>query len=408
MLRPKMMTNQSMAWDTFEQHVQACLTHLYDYSFLQSNPLVHLLVPDQTGPDRVDAFRTIVHEAIERLRPGLPVAFHSKAARTYNILSMRYVVQQQTAEVIKQLALSERQFYRDHPKAIHSLSGILWERVTGTIAPETVDAVSLSMQSEVQSLSEHSVRESIDLVGLVEGAVGSMQPLAVQHGVNLIFTVPAAQPMIETHRTLLRQLIMTLLLPLVTDAGNAVELHVTLESIGNRQQIAFNLTDLAIDPETLLSTLHDQETLQHLLKALHSVLRYPSTPPDVMRILLEISSGERTILIVDDNPDAIDLFQRYLVAQPYRLQVAHNGTEAIQLARELQPDVIILDIMLPGQDGLEVLQNLKNHDLTRHIPILVCSILDMQPLAASLGAEDYLRKPPGQDDLLLKLDRWTA
>lgn len=405
-----MTTPSPMSWDTFEQQVQACLTHLYDYSFLQSDALVHLLIPNQSGPDRVDAFRTLIQDAIERLRPGATVAFHSKAARSYNILSMRYVVQQQTTEIIRQLALSERQFYRDHPKAIRSLSGILWERLTGTIAPEATVTESnpLSMQSELQSLSEHSARESINLGHLLVGAVSSMQLLASQNNIHLTFDAPTPEILIETNRTLMRQLLMTLLLQLATGAGQNAALHITIEPASSRHRIHFDLTKLTVDPESLLAGLDDQETLQLILKTLQVNLRHRHLAVDEVRITLDIGVGGRTVLIVDDNPDAVDLFQRYLVDQPYRVQVATSGTEAIQSARESQPDVIILDIMLPGQDGLEVLQNLKNHELTRRIPILVCSILEMQPLAASLGADDYLRKPLGQTDFLLKLERWTG
>jgi CheY-like chemotaxis protein len=403
-----MTTPAPMSWDVFEQQVQACLTHFYDYSFLQGNPLVPLLVPDQTGPDRVDAFRTLVQDAIERLRPGATVAFHSRAARTYNILSMRYLVQQPTTEVIRQLALSERQFYRDHPKAIHSLSAILWEQLTGNVIPNAApEPGNLSMQSELQSLSEHSARETIDLVGLIAGAVESMQALATQNGVGLTFDAGAGVE-VEAHRILLRQLIVTLLLPLVTNAGQGAKVQITVEPVAARHRINFDLTKLQADPPTLLTALDDEESLQPLLKSLQVHLRHRQIAPDALHVILDIGAGGQTILIVDDNPDAIDLFQRYLAGQPYRVQVAATGTEAIQIAREAQPDAIVLDIMLPGQDGLEVLQTLKNHDLTRHIPILVCSILNMQSLAASLGADDYLRKPPGQTEFLLKLERWTA
>src|SRR4051794_37912034 len=112
-----MTTLNTMTWEEFEPLVRDCLTHLYDYSFLRDHALVNVLVPDQTGAGQVQSFRQIMTDAIEGLRPETGATFHSKQARIYNILMLRYIDQQQPQDVMQQLALSERQFYRDHPKA---------------------------------------------------------------------------------------------------------------------------------------------------------------------------------------------------------------------------------------------------------------------------------------------------
>jgi hypothetical protein len=118
----------------FEQQVRDCLAHFYDYGFLREQLLVNLLVPNHTGATQVQVFRQIVTEVIEGLRPDVGAAFHSKQARIYNILMLRYIDQQQPQDVMQHLALSERQFYRDHPRAIQTLGQLLWERITGTPA----------------------------------------------------------------------------------------------------------------------------------------------------------------------------------------------------------------------------------------------------------------------------------
>src|SRR5258707_3568586 len=108
-----------------KQAVQACLTHLYDYAFLQDHLLVQWLVPQETGARQVHKFRELLIQTIEQMRLGEDTALSSRASRTYNLLALRYIEQQDTQTVIDQLALSERQFYRDHPKAIRALSGLL-------------------------------------------------------------------------------------------------------------------------------------------------------------------------------------------------------------------------------------------------------------------------------------------
>src|SRR5216683_4952292 len=107
--------------DQFEQYLRDCLLHLYDYAFLQDNPLVYCLVPDATGASRVRTFRQVIKDCIEDLRPELTTTLDDKQARVYNILVLRYVDRQDTHDVMAQLALSERQFYREHPKAVQAL-----------------------------------------------------------------------------------------------------------------------------------------------------------------------------------------------------------------------------------------------------------------------------------------------
>ena len=75
-------------------------------------------------------------------------------------------------------------------------------------------------------------------------------------------------------------------------------------------------------------------------------------------------------------------------------------------ARRTPLELIVLDIMMPEQDGWEVLQRLRATPETRDLPILVCSVLNEPEIAQALGASDYLIKPVTQDALLTKVERW--
>ncbi len=407
-----MSNSEILAWPAFEPQVQACLLHLYDYAYLQGNPLVRQLVPDQTGPDRVQAFRDLVTEAVERLRPGANVDLHAKASRSYNILMLRYISQQSTQEVIRNLAFSERQFYREHPKAIRAISGILWERLTGTPVPESAgqDPVEISVESEVQHAHAHSESSRVDLNTLLSGAVDAVQALAEQHSVRLEFTPITDMPLSDADRTVLRQAALGIMSHLITQSPGTGQLRVACHAASKRWQIQFTLIQPGLDPTALQVSLEQHATLQYLLTALGASLTctHEQAVPPRFTVTLDLSPQQYTILVIDDNPDAIDLFQRYLVGRPYEIIAAHESAPAIQMARESNPDVIILDVMLPGQDGLEVLQNLKNHPATSRIPVLVCSVLDTQDLALSLRADGYLKKPPGQAEFLNVLARWRA
>jgi CheY-like chemotaxis protein len=109
--------------------------------------------------------------------------------------------------------------------------------------------------------------------------------------------------------------------------------------------------------------------------------------------------------VVDDNEAVGQAFRRYLAEYRYQVVGAATGTEALQLARELSPAIITLDVMIPGQDGWEILHALKADPVTRHIPVIICSVLEDPDLAQLLGAAGYLQKPIAQADLLGAVER---
>lgn len=110
--------------------------------------------------------------------------------------------------------------------------------------------------------------------------------------------------------------------------------------------------------------------------------------------------AQDTVLVVDDNADVLMLFQRYLEEQHYHVVTTQTAQEVSRLALQLQPRAITLDLMMPGQDGWELLQTLLHQPGTRHIPIVVCSVLKQKELALSLGATAFLEKPVTKQALL--------
>ena len=99
------------------------------------------------------------------------------------------------------------------------------------------------------------------------------------------------------------------------------------------------------------------------------------------------------VLVVEDDLHAGDLLGHFLKESGYRVAHAATGAQAIALAKSLKPDVITLDILLPGEDGLAILGQLKGGPSTKHIPVVVVSITDHRDLGFSLGAVEWLVKP---------------
>ena len=119
------------------------------------------------------------------------------------------------------------------------------------------------------------------------------------------------------------------------------------------------------------------------------------------------NSGMKSkILVVDDEPDALELVGFNLKRAGFEVLTASDGTEALKKARELLPNLIVLDLMLPELDGLEVCKILRGHAQTEAIPIIMVTAKAAEidrVLGLELGADDYLTKPFSPRELVLRI-----
>jgi len=112
-----------------------------------------------------------------------------------------------------------------------------------------------------------------------------------------------------------------------------------------------------------------------------------------------------TVLVIDDEAAVRDLMQRFLAKEGFRVAVAAGGDEGLRRARELKPDAITLDVMMPGMDGWAVLSALKADPDLADIPVVMLTIVDDKNLGFALGASEYLTKPIDRDRLVAVLRR---
>jgi len=113
------------------------------------------------------------------------------------------------------------------------------------------------------------------------------------------------------------------------------------------------------------------------------------------------------VLAIDDDPVARDLMQSFLGKEGYRVLAAAGGEEGLRLAREVKPDAILLDVMMPGLDGWSVLTALKSDTLLAKIPVILLTITDNKNMGYALGAAEYLTKPIERERLLATLRKFT-
>ena len=116
--------------------------------------------------------------------------------------------------------------------------------------------------------------------------------------------------------------------------------------------------------------------------------------------------GVNTVLVIEDDPGARDLLTRFLTKEGYRVETATGGEAGLRLARELHPDIITLDVMMPDMDGWAVLSDLKADPELADIPVVMLTIVDNKNLGYALGAADYLTKPIQRDRLQAVLAKY--
>ncbi|MCM2255245.1 MAG: response regulator [Vicinamibacteria bacterium] len=133
----------------------------------------------------------------------------------------------------------------------------------------------------------------------------------------------------------------------------------------------------------------------------------PAAAPAAVAAAVASGSGPvARVLVIDDDVNAADLMIRGLGKEGFDVVHAPNGEEGLRLARELKPDVITLDVLMPGMDGWAVLKSLKSDDTVSHIPVIMITMVDDQEMGHALGAADYLPKPIDRDRLANLLRRY--
>lgn len=385
----------------FASQVKDALAHLYDYAYMQTHPLTSLLVNDELASQRTrgQELRKILLQAIEAPNPGPNVPFRSPERRGYASLFCRYVEGQSPAEIAQSLAISQRQLRREHSQALEAVASILWNQyLEGREEPAGDQGQNALRQeaSRVMSWEEVELRET------AEGVLSAIGVLAEQRGVTLNLEIPADLPPLYASRILVRQIFFNILGRTLQRMSSG---EVTLEAHPKGDMITISVTAASGElKESTEGVPPPEKELSVSFQFVESLRGRMWLEGPAIYFTLP-AAGQAMVLAIDDNEALFRLFERYLAQHRYRLVGVRDGEEGIKLARELQPAVITLDVMMPDRDGWEVLQALCTDPLTRDIPVIVCTVLDEPELAFSLGARAYLKKPIERSDLLSALEQ---
>lgn len=126
-----------------------------------------------------------------------------------------------------------------------------------------------------------------------------------------------------------------------------------------------------------------------------------------LKTILEVILMDKKILVIEDDPSVLRLIECTLRQEGCQVLTATNGLTGIRAARNEGPDLVVLDIMLPGMDGFEICHRLRAEPETAQLPILILSAKDHEADRATglkVGADDYLTKPANPSEIVNRVE----
>lgn len=400
--------------NSLETLLRRALNHLYDATFLRDSPLISLLRLDTRG-NPAATLRNCIENAIEALGQDRYPTTSLKNRRYHEILFYRYVQQFTQTQVAHQLGVSPRHLRREQNAAICALAEYLRERhrlsVDDQLKPTTIDAdtaattTNAAVDKEIMWLEDSLSNGLADVNSVLQESLQTAQALAEAHRVHLGIGANAALPSAAIAPTVLKQIVLNLITTLISVVpGGTISL--TAKAVQDR--VVIDLTANVPHSGAKMDLTQDQAKIdmsRRLAKLFIGEVTI-GQEADMLTFSVSIPSTEQIrALAIEDNEDTLQLWKRYVEQTRFHLMGIREPLYALEAAIEQKPDLIILDVMLPGIDGWELLSQLRHHPLTSHIPIIVCTVLPQRELAFSLGASDFICKPVTRQSFLDALRR---
>ena len=313
------------------------------------------------------------------------------------------------------MSVSRRHFYRLLNKALHDFCSYLWSGIrsegggSGDDTGETSDNEDSELLLREAALL-NGVNHQDTLADVITRTIALLDQLANRLQIGISIETPETLPEMDIHPEILRQFMMALL-PKMMQLKEAQRLSLRMFQEGDWLVWAMTLNleerDASHAERLLEDELLDRPILR-LIEAKGASIEWRKGA-ECVRCLLKLPLVQmQRVLVVDDNEDVLSLFSRYLGTAGYHPLLTRKGEEAIELAHKEELYAIILDLMMSGADGWDVLQNLVSDPRTSNTPVVVCSVLEHGQLALMLGASRFLKKPVMRESLLQALEALGA
>ena len=404
--------NKSLSRTIFEDELRTALIHLYDPAVLRDSRMVNLFGLDGRA-DAILALRRTLIEAIESLKPSDDAPAQSRSWRYYHILVGRYTEQFTQVEVGSDLGLSVRQLRRQEKRAFQVLADSLWARYkleTGGDDNTVVAPQALGREEELAWSGKAFPSESVEVEALVQSALATAESMFRASKLQVAHDVSEGLPRLAVQLVPMRQALLNVLTTAL-DWMPEGQLTIRAHNQPEEGQIQLSIAGYGtLSPRAA-------EMGAERLRVAHELVEFSGGALEVdterdadqaFRFHLELPVDVQiTVLAIDDNPDTLQLLQRYTADTRYRLLGESDPERSLAVAEESLPDIILLDVLLQDLDGWELLGRFRAHPQLGDRPVIVCTILPQEDLALSLGAAGFLSKPLSQPALLSALDSQT-
>jgi CheY-like chemotaxis protein len=394
---------------SFEEELLEILPDLYNFNLLARSQLVRLFGLQEQS-DAPLALQHILLNAIEALRPDSSVPPGSKAWRFFNILHYRYKEQYTQRQVANDLSLSVRQVRRQEKTAQRILVDYLWthHHLEQEEGRSLAAGGAPSQEQELAWLEKSIPSKLIDLRELIQAVLDTARPHTQALRVSVTCDIPDNLSLVSMQHTSVRQAILHII---TTAAQYALEgqIAIVAKTLAQREGVRVQI-EAHPNASSAISenSTENLEVAQKLIDisggSLEVTIEGEADVPFAASVTLPLAK-QIPILVADDNADTLALMERYLSGSRYHFIGTSDPREVLSLAEERNPGVIVLDVMLPGIDGWELLGRLREHPNVGTVPVIVCTILPQDRFARTLGAADFIRKPVSREVLLAALDR---
>jgi CheY-like chemotaxis protein len=403
------------AIETFRHHVRHALEHLYDADALYGHWLVERLgLAQQPVPSR--ELRQRLLAAIQQMRPAPEEPPDTPKWQMHQVLLQRYVQRISAEALADQLGMSSRSLRRLQRRALAQLSEILLQQTQGeqTLAAAVMSDDDLTLtervktvDDEIEWLHDVALSESVSIISVLDEVLHTLEPMVHQAGVDLVNHIIPEPEHVAIPTTGLRQVFLSVLTHTLQHAGSG---SIKLMATSTPEKIIIHLQSRPDDPSLVQArSISRLVVTQRILNMFGGEVHREVAPNGDLSVRLSlIRAGNTPVLVIDDNPDALQLYARYVSGTRYRLESCQQPEQALEIAETLRPRVIIMDIMMPGLDGWSLLGRLRHHPATATIPVVICTIVSERSLALMLGAAELIQKPVKRATFLAALDRQLA
>lgn len=399
-----------MTDDELLRQIRSALVHMHDPPHLETHPLARRIefVSEDGHLSRGRALQRMLRRSIAALAPGEALASGVLEARAYQVLYDYAVSKRSITAIAASQGISRRQAYRELRCALEALANVLadvlHQRASGGGDANDVPGRFADVRGELARLSE--ITDGVVNIGrLLEGIVENVSYLAREKGVHVEMETTACDLLTLGNRVMLRQALLNLLSHTV-DHHYGARVTVRTTQDGDWALVTLGPSSLREDLE-----LHPDDPYSVAKQLLESLgIKWYESTSAVGRVTTSLRiplCREYRVLLVDDNQGVINLLRSYLRLQPYRVSEAGGFEEALAAIGDVEPDAVILDIMMPGRDGWELLQTLRASRSGR-FRVIVCSVINDPHLATALGADAFLLKPVDRATMVQTLERVLA